>query len=138
MNTTTPSDLPYDLDAHDPRPKADAGVEMQLLDACRRPIGIMLRLRGTDATIYHELMGRHLVRRSERLRLSAEEQLASSDGEFYELRATLVAGWPAGAFKRNGNAFDYSPANAQELLRQYPYILEQVLAFASERRNFLP
>lgn len=131
----------FDLDAHDPRPKAQEGVEMTLLDPRGKPTKVKLMVRGTDCDAYNDTLQAQTRRRIERLPRKATEDEA--DAEFYELHATLIAGWPAGTFKRRsaeGAAvpFEYSPPNAARLLKDYAYILEQVRRFADNRGNFLP
>jgi hypothetical protein len=127
---------PFDLDAHDPRPRAEEGVAMVLLDPRGRATAVTLQVRGTDCELYNALLQAHTRRRLERA--PRKTTPAESEAEFYELHATLLAGWPAGTFQRKGQPFEYSPSNAAQLLRDYPYILEQVRRFADERANFLP
>lgn len=125
----------FDLDAADPRPLAEEGIEMELLDAEGTPTGVIFLVRGFDARIYKETVERQVRRRAEILprRLTPEE----SKAEFYEEHATLVAGWKGKPLTRGGQPFEYSPANAAKLLEQYDYIVEQIRRFAANRRNFL-
>lgn len=124
----------FDLAAVDPRPRAQEGVDMPLLDPAGRETGVVLRVRGTDAKAYNDMLQEQLRRRVQRApRKPTEEE---SNAEWYELHATLVAGW-SGLYLA-GQPFEYSPANAERLLREYAYIFEQVRRFADDRRNFLP
>lgn len=131
----------YDLDAHDPRPKSQQGVEMELLDPAGKPTGIKLQVRGTDCDAYNAMLQDQVRREIERRPRKATEE--EKNAEFWELHATLIAGWPSGTFTRKGPdgqraPFEYSPANAARLLEDYPYIFEQVRRFADKRANFLP
>ena len=124
----------YDLDHHDPRPKAQEGVEMPLLDPAGRRTPVVLRVRGTDCEAYNDKLKAQIRRRTERgpAKISEEERNA----EFWELHATLLAGWSG--LTKGGQPFEYSPKNAALLLEQHAYIFEQVRGFADHRANFLP
>lgn len=124
----------YDLDAHDPRPMAQAGIEMPLLDPAGRRTTVVLRVRGMDCEAFSDMLKAQVRRRMElgSRKLSVEERNA----ETWELYATLVAGWSG--LSKGGQPFEYSQKNAAQLLEQHAYIFEQVRAFAENRANFLP
>lgn len=123
----------YDLDAHDVRPMSQTGVEMTLLDPAGKATGVKLVVRGTDSAEYQDTLKAHVKRAVDRApRKPTDEE---KEAEFWELNATLLAGW-SGLFS-GGKEFAYSPANAARLIREHPYIFEQVLRFSRERANFL-
>lgn len=126
----------FDLDAVDPGPLQEQGVDMELLTPSNEPSGVILIVRGFDSPTYKAVVERHLRHRAEILprKLTEEE----SKVEFYEENAALIAGWKGKPLKRGDQVISYTPANAAQLLRQYDYIVEQVRRFAVNRRNFLP
>jgi len=126
--------MSFDLDKFDVRPLAQEGVYMPLLDPVGGSTGVTLRVRGFDSKAYKETVEAQLRQRSAQLPRKPTE--AESKAEFYEENAALIAGWSG--LTRGGKSFDYSPANAVQLLQDYDYILEQVRRFAANRRNFLP
>jgi hypothetical protein len=124
----------FDLDDHDPRPRADEGVDMPLLDPAGNATGVSLRVRGFDSQAYRDVLDEQLRRRTAMLpRKPTPEE---SKTEFYEEHAALICGWSG--LQRAKKPYEYSPANAVQLLQAYAYILEQVRRFAGDRRNFLP
>lgn len=126
-----------DLSAFDVRPRAQEGVEMQLVDPARRATKVFIRVRGRDSRAYNDVFEAQLRRKAERgpQRQTEKERL----DELYELSASLVCGWrPKLAIVKGEAAVEYSPANAQRLLVEHVYIWEQVENFAGNRANFLP
>lgn len=126
----------FELDAVDVRGRAQEGVDMLLLDPAGNDTGVVLVVRGFDSRAYKDVVERQLRHRTEIHPRKLSE--AESKAEFYEENAALLAGWKGKPFTRGGKAFEYSPANAALLLQEYDWILEQVRAFARNRRNFLP
>ena len=127
----------FDLSTVDVKPRSQEGVEMQLLGPDRLPLPVWLRVRGTDSDAYQhkseEIMARSLERAGRRQ--TQEEKNA----EVWELQATLICGWrPKLALGKGQPAVEYSPENAQKLLREHGYIFEQVHLFSRDRQNFLP
>ena len=98
---------------------------------------MFIRVRGTDSDAFtranDELQQRRMAR------LPQEKPTPESIREdALELSASLVAGWPyPGSFEREGEQLPYTAFNARLLLRQYPWIREQVEGFAQTRANFL-
>lgn len=121
-----------DFGALDARKGADAGFELQLVDApTRQPLpGLVLRIRGYDSAAYQEVLREHQRRRLARARgkrITVEELEAES----LELAATLVMSWPEGA------TVGGKPATAIGLV-SVPEIRLQVEAGAADLANFLP
>lgn len=136
-----------DLSAFDVRGRAQDGVDMPLLSPAGDETNVVLRVRGLDCQAFKEKAEEHTRRAVERGQRKINEQ--ESEREFYELHATLVAGWSVNgaparvAFWRNddgspASALEYTPAHAALVLQKQPYIFEQVLRFAKKRANFLP
>lgn len=130
-------DQPFDLSTVDPKPRSNAGVEMQLLSAGRPVPNVFILVRGRDCDAYQlksdDIVARDLARGQ--LKQTPEEKNA----EFWELQATLVAGWrPRLALAKGEQALEYSPQNAAKLLERHKWIFEQVLNFSRDRENFLP
>lgn len=124
----------FDLAHADVRPRSQEGVDMPLLDPAGRATGVTLRVRGSDCASYQAEIQEQIRRGIQRAPRKATE--AEKNAEFYELHATLVAGWEGLYLK--GEPFPYTPANAARLLEEYTYIFEQVRRFADNRANFLP
>lgn len=136
-----------DLSAFDVRGTAQDGVDMVLLDPMGNATNVTLRVRGGDCKAFADMLKEQTRRQVDRGQRKATD--AEKTGEFYELYATLVAGWfvngaPAKVmFWRNPDkspapAIEYTPANAAQLLQNAPYIFDQVRRFADKRENFLP
>lgn len=130
------NDKPFDLDAVDVRPRAQEGVEMELIDPAGRPTGVVLIVRGTDSEAYKEKLRDQVRRHIERQGRKPSD--AERDAELWELHATLIAGWKGRPLMRGGNPIEYSAANAARLLEQYDWVFEQVRRFSDKRANFLP
>jgi hypothetical protein len=123
-----------DLDRVDVRPKSQEGVAMVLLDPAGKATKVSLIIRGTDCQAYKDMLKAQLRRQVDRMpRKSTEEE---KNAEFYELHATLIAGWTGLRIK--GQPHEYSPENAARLLEAYDWVFEQVRRFADNRANFLP
>jgi hypothetical protein len=126
----------FDLSAVDIRPRSQEGVEMPLLDPAGRATGVILLVRGTDSDAYTEMFKEQVRRGVARApRKQTEEE---KNQEFWELHATLIAGWRGTRLMLGGKPLEYSPANAANLLEQYAWVWEQVRRFADNRANFLP
>jgi hypothetical protein len=127
---------PFELDAVDVRPRAQEGAEMELLDPAGNPTGVILLVRGTDSEAYRSKMREQVQRQINRNgRKPTSEQ---RDQEFWELHATLIAGWKGRALMQGGKPLEYSADNAARFLEQYDWAFEQVRRFADKRENFLP
>jgi hypothetical protein len=126
----------FELNAVDVRPRAQEGVEMELLDPAGRETGVFLVVRGTDCAAYKDKMREQLERQIQRNgRIKTQEE---KNTEFYELHATLIAGWRGKQLTLGGAPLEYTQANAAMLLEQYDWAFEQVRRFADRRGNFLP
>lgn len=125
----------FDLESTDVRPRSQEGVEMTLLDPAGRRTPVVLRVRGTDCEMYNEKLREQVRRGIERGPRKATEE--ERNAEFYELHATLIAGWND-ALRLGGKPFVHTPENAARLLEDYAYIFEQVRRFSDNRVNFLP
>jgi hypothetical protein len=80
---------------------------MVLLDPRGRPPPSSCRCAAPTASSTTRSCEAHTRRRLERA--PRKTTPAESEAEFYELHATLLAGWPAGTFQRKGQPFEYSP-----------------------------
>jgi len=134
MAEETKQEGAFDLDAHDVRAKAQEGVWMTLLDPARRATGAQFLVRGSDAEEYQLMLKEQIKRWVSRAPQRPTEQ--EREFEFWELNATLVAGWKG--LKTKTGLLVYSPAECQRLLKEQSYIFEQVRRFADDRANFLP
>lgn len=122
-----------DLETVDVRPLSQQGVPMVLMDPAGKPTKVTLLVRGTDCAAYDEKMKEHIRRGVDRARKATELE---RNHEFWDLHATLVAGWSG--IKKGGQPLAYSHEAAAKLLEEYQWIFEQVRQFADRRANFLP
>ena len=133
---------PFDLSGCDVRPRAQEGVDMALLSPAGRPTGVTLRVRGRDSQAYQDTIQAQVRRGIERAPRKPTEQ--ERNAEFWELQATLVAGWhvegkPASLVLAKGApALECTPENVAAALEQHAWLFEQVNRFADKRENFLP
>lgn len=132
-----------DLSGFDVRPRSQEGASMRLLAPDGQPTRVVLRVRGRDAQAYQDMIQAQIRRAVERAPVKSTEQ--EKNAEFWELQATLVAGWfnlegqPAKiVVEANGAPLEYTPANAAAVLEKHSWIFEQVNRFADKRANFLP
>lgn len=131
-----------DLSGFDVRPRAQEGVDMPLLSPAGRATGVTLRVRGRDSQAYQDMIQAQVRRAIERAPRRATED--ERNAEFWELQATLVAGWhtegkPAAlVFEQGGPALECTPANVAKALEKNAWLFEQVNSFADKRANFLP
>ena len=132
----------FDLSRFDVRPRAQEGVELVLFDPRGKLLGLTFRVRGTDSRVYLDKLEEQTKRRRDRIpgQLSDEQRAAERAAEFWELHATLVAGWTPERIQlaTGGEPLAWSEANAAKVLEQYPFIFDQVKLFAERRANFLP
>jgi murein L,D-transpeptidase YafK len=125
----------FELDKVDVKPRSQEGVEMELLDPARKPTGVILIVRGTDSDAYKTKMREQIeARANQRVDATFDQR----NREFWELHATLVAGWKGRALMLGGKPLAYSQAAAAQFLEQYDWAYEQVREFANRRQNFLP
>lgn len=126
-----------DLSKLDVKPRAQDGVEMPLLGPGFLPTGAFLRVRGLDSLAYRERF--EAQQRAKLDRAGRRLSQAERDAEFWELQGTLVCGWrPKIAIAVGEQAVEYTHDNAVRMLKEHPFIWEQVYAFSQERANFLP
>lgn len=125
-----------DLDALDTRRASEEGVELQLKDPRHgAPLAAWVRVRGYDSASYDDAQVELQRRRIQRM--PAERPTPETLREdALDLAASLVAGWRG--LTRAGAPIAYSAPAARALLRDYPWVREQVEAFAAQRANFLP
>lgn len=132
MESTT-----IDLDALDTVRGAEQGFDLELRAPNGKPLPGHLRVRGYDAETYQAKsveQQRRLIEKTTSGRMPTPEQLRDEE---LELAATLILGWTC-PFQIKGEPFPYSEVNAQQLLRRYPWVREQVERAARQRANFLP
>lgn len=127
-----------DLSMFDGRAGAQEGVDMPLRNPLGQRTNVVLRVRGIDSQAYEDTSKAQIRRRNERLPASPTE--AERTADFWQLQASLVAGWtPARIrFEKGGDELDCTPANVARVLEQHPWIFEQVMEFSRKRANFLP
>lgn len=127
-----------DLTKLDVKPRAQDGVEMALIDPAGNRTGAFLRVRGLDSQAYRERFEDQQRGRLERA--GRKQSQDEKNAEFWELQGVLVCGWrPKLVIAPTDQApLEYSHENAVRLLREHPFIWEQVYAFSQERANFLP
>lgn len=113
------------------RNTAETGVEMKLLhpgtgEVIKNDDGKewVLTVAGTDSDRWKAT-----------LRTAARKRGQSTD-DGIETLSSLVIGWKH--LVLNKEALKFTPQAAIKLLTDYPWIRDQVNAFASERANFLP
>jgi hypothetical protein len=121
------------------RDRANEGVLLDLLGPDGEPLGISIVLRGVDSDAYrqaNDAFNRAMVRLAAAVRAQGADATllvsTQADKESAQLAAcaALVAGW-------TGVEEEYSPEAAIELLREAPYIRDQVYNAAHERDRFL-
>lgn len=112
------------------RDRAESGTEMKLVT----PSGEYIRdedgtywtltVAGTDSTHFKNAVK------------AAQNERGRRDDDGVEGAASLVLGW--NRMVLNGENLPFSKDNVRKVLSDYPFIREQVMNFAADRRNFLP
>lgn len=128
----------FDLSSLDSAKAAEKGFELVL----RNPktdaeLPGRIKLLGADSEVYRERARDFARARAARLnklrKLSITPEELEAEG--IELLVAVTVGWSG--ITRDGEEFVYSPDNARELYRKYPWIREQVDAAVGDRANFL-
>lgn len=126
-----------DLDSLETVSRAEAGASMRLKDpASGKPLAGVLVVRGYDSETYKALVNEQQRRRLDRIRAQDERPTPEDlDADALELDCALVVGWSG--LNVGGRPFEYSGANVRTLFARWPWIREQVGAFAAQRGHFL-
>ena len=125
------------LEAFDTVRGGEAGIELRIKTPDGREWPGHIRIRGFDSETYQRTLDeqqRRLLASGVARRVPTVEDLAANE---LELAAALVIGWTL-PIDWEGKPLDYSPANAQLLLKRFRWIREQVERAAGVRANFLP
>ncbi|MFV1944143.1 hypothetical protein VPH49_25475 [Pseudomonas luteola] len=130
--TTAPADKikMTDLSSFFTRDRAEKGAEMKLVaptgDYIRDEDGVYwtLTVAGTDSAKFKNAVK------------EAQSERGRRDDDGVEGTAALVLGW--NRMILNGEDLPFTPENVKRVLTDYPFIREQVIAFAANRANFLP
>lgn len=113
------------------RGTAESGVEMKLLHPATGEV-----IKNEDGKEWVvTVAGTDSDRWKSTIRAAARKRGQSSD-DGIETMSSLVVGWKN--LVLNKETLKFTPQAAIKLLTDYPWIRDQVNAFASERANFLP
>jgi hypothetical protein len=127
-----------DLNALDTVAGAERGYPLELKTPDGRALPGHVRVRGYDSPTYTQLLDEQNQRRMHRMAMTkttpTQQELKADE---QEAEAALVAGWTV-PFNLDGQPFEYTPANAQLLLKRWPWIRDAVVRAAGVRANFLP
>lgn len=69
-----------------------------------------------------------------RKKIKNKEDVANFQEHKNDIIAACITGWEK--IEMDGKPFKYSPANAIELVKKWPWIRDQVVTFADDRANF--
>ena len=125
------------LDALDTARGAEAGFELKLKAPDGHELAGHLKVRGFDSDTYQRTLDDQQRRRLAKGAAGRMPTVEEIEADALELSGSLVMGWSC-PFDLEGKALEYSPANAQLLLRRFRWIREQVDRAAGVRANFLP
>lgn len=127
-----------DLNALDTVAGGERGFELELKAPDGRALPGHIRVRGYDSPTYTQLLDEQQRKRLARAAMGkAVPTVEELEAEALELVAALVMGWTL-PFSLDGQPLEYTPANAQLLVRRFPWIRQQVDRAAGVRANFLP
>lgn len=100
------------------------------------PTQIVITVMGVDSDEYRKAL---LRLRNEQLKYARKNGGKTSaeklQQESIDLLVAATVGWRG--LDKKGQEWPFSPDNARELYRKYPFIREQVDEFIGERRNFI-
>lgn len=135
-----------DLGALSTTTACDKGYEMELLHpATAAPLGVFISVVGRDSTVFRRYIR---DKANERLRMQATSRariknevttVEQAEAEVVDLIAACTTGWRTGdvpSITRNGNALEFSPANARVLYQQETWIREQADEAIGDLNNF--
>lgn len=134
-----------DLGKLNTRRGAEEGAELELVHfETREPLGIFIRLRGLDSTVFRDQMIAN--QRRMRSRLVAEKRAEASGAEIeadaVSLLAACTQSWRDAELGKpvleiDGAELECTPDNARRVYTEFTWIREQVDAFVGDRANFL-
>lgn len=118
--------------------KANEGAEIELLHPVdRSPIGVTVRILGSDSDVYRDMERKHAdkrIRNFERgkMRLSPEEV----ESESLEMLLACLIGWEG--VEEHGETVPFTAENARRFMERYRWMREQIASAIGDRRNFIP
>jgi len=130
-------DAKINLDALDTERGGEQGFDLELVGPDGAPLPGSLKIRGYDSTTYQQKLDEQQRRRLRHLATQKIPTVEEMDAETLEAASVLIIGWTC-PFELNGQPFEYSPDNAQTLLRRFRWLRQQVDRAAGNRANFLP
>lgn len=119
-----------DLSSFFTRDRAETGVEMKLVspggEYIRDEDGVYwtMTVAGTDSARFKNALK------------EVQSERGRRDDDGVEGTSALVLGW--NRMILNGEDLPFNKDNVKKVLTDYPFIKEQVIAFAANRANFLP
>lgn len=113
------------------RDNAEKGMEMQLINPDDGSV-----IKGDDGEPWTIIVIGTDSDRYQRILREAARKRNKTEDDGIENMASLVLDWSG--LVLNKEPYVFSRDNAIKLLRDFPWIRDQVLQFAAERRNFLP
>lgn len=112
----------------------EAGTEVQITHpGTGEPLGIVMQVAGPDSKRQKAATALVIAERAE-LRLR-KITAARMEEEGNRIAAASIISWKG--VMENGEEIEYSPSTALGLLTRYPFIREQIVAYSSDRANFL-
>lgn len=112
----------------------ESGAEIDITHpGTGEPLGIKMVIAGPDSKRQKAATSLIVSERAEmRLRKITAGRL---EDEGLRIAASSILSWSG--VMENGKEVEYSPSAALSLLTRYPFIREQVAAYANDRANFL-
>lgn len=123
------------LDDFDLQGEAERGATMPVLDPkTGDPTGATVQVYGADARSYRVALRRlrdAAAREMEREPTDEDDALLLGRAR---AAAAAITGWSGIGVK--GEAVEHSPESAVEVMRAYPWLADQVIAYTNNRGNF--
>lgn len=125
------------LDGLDTARGGELGYDLVLIGPDGRELPGHLKVRGYDSETYQQKLDEQQRRRMAKLQTQKIPSVEELEADTLELATVLVMGWTC-PFDLESKPLEYSPTNADRLLKRFRWIRQQVDRAAGNRANFLP
>jgi len=108
----------------------EAGAEFQLVDPLTgEKEDVTFLVKGMDSKAWR------LAQKRQRREFEAEDDVDIFDHEYlWPMIASVIVGWDK--LEKDGEPWEWSEQNAQELCKNSPIVVNQVFSFVIDRSNF--